>query len=167
MKTQVIRFRDAKESHYEFMDEVLVECPRCKRCAVNRQLDPDERPGWFAPRRLTCTHCGYSKGWHKRSIQRHSTHSPIDDYFELPLWLQETCGGRALWAYNERHLNVIRSYVAADLRERIPDQETGWSNRALTSRLPRWMKEARRRDDILRALDRMAARLPASVSARR
>ncbi|MGI5171658.1 hypothetical protein ACQEU3_45665 [Spirillospora sp. CA-253888] len=34
-----------------------------------------------------------------------------------PLWLQRSCCGHVLWAYNVRHLDLLESYAAAKLRE--------------------------------------------------
>lgn len=41
-----------------------------------------------------------------------------DPYFGMPLWLATDCGPHDLWAYNEAHLSLLESYVAANLRER-------------------------------------------------
>jgi transposase-like protein len=50
------RFRDAGETIYEFVDNVLVECPRCKRCTkmtwVSNKLTP----------KFVCEKCGLVGG---------------------------------------------------------------------------------------------------------
>ncbi len=141
-------------------DEILVACPRCAGCAVTRQFG-DERPGWFAPRHLACTKCGHSDQWSERSIARR-WREVRDDYFGLPLWLQVPCCGDVLWAYNERHLALIEDYVRAGLRERRRNSEHGWANQALLSRLPRWVKAARSRADVLGCTAKLRKRLPST-----
>src|SRR5215212_7033778 len=69
----------------------------------------------------------------------------LDWYFGLPLWLQTPCAGQVLWAWNEWHLDWMERYVAADLRERTPN-----INMSLASRLPRWIKSAKNRDEVLK-----------------
>ena len=77
-----------------------------------------------------------------------------DSRFGVPLWLRaECCGGQLLWANNEAHLDYLESYVGATLRER-PDGPSG-----LSWYLPAWMKQAKHRDEVLRALGRLRASL--------
>jgi hypothetical protein len=136
------------------MDETLVVCPQCSGPAMSRQLDTELRPGWFAPRRLTCLKCSYAKDWAGRQIARH-WRDARDDYFELPLWLQTPCCAEVLWAYSERYLAFLEDFVGAQLRERVRDEKYGWSNSALASRLPAWMTSAKNRDEVLKCLARL------------
>ena len=59
-----------------------------------------------------------------------------------------------LWAYNWRHLDFIEAFVRSMQRERRRDA-LGWSNRALGSRLPRWMKSAQNRVRILACIEKL------------
>ena len=83
----------------------------------------------------------------------------MDDYFEVPLWLQTPCCGRTLWAYNDEHLTFIETLVTATLRERTRDPTFGWSNQSIASRLPSWIKAAENRGQVLRAIGRLRKRL--------
>jgi hypothetical protein len=149
------RFKDGGDAVYAFMGETLVVCPRCGSCARSVCVDATSR-SWFAPRRLTCCGCGLERRWAKHEIARHWRSHPVrDDYFELPLWLQAPCCSEVLWAYNHRHLGMIERMVRAPLRERSRDAEYGWSNRSLASRLPRWVKLAKHRAEVLRAIERI------------
>jgi len=79
-----------------------------------------------------------------------------DPYFRAPLWLQtETRHGR-LWAYNLPHLDLLRQFVAASLRERDPWYEHG-RKMTYVARLPAWVKSAKNRGEVLRAVDRIRA----------
>jgi hypothetical protein len=148
------RFRDDSDTIYSFQDEFLVQCPSCNSCAVVRRIDP-ENTDWFAPRRFSCKACGCSKDWSRREIARPWYSEPVDDYFHYPLWLQIPCCGETLWAYNQRHLDFIEAFVRAELRERKPDEQYGWSNRSLFSRLPKWMQSRKNREAILKAIAKL------------
>jgi hypothetical protein len=76
-----------------------------------------------------------------------------DPLFGLDLWLRAPFRSHVLWAYNAEHLRFLREYVAADLRERVPTQ-----NGSMASRLPKWIKSARHRGDLLSAITRLEAR---------
>lgn len=78
----------------------------------------------------------------------------VPRYRGLELWLQAPCKGETLWAYHEAHLDYLERYVAAGIREQVPNR-----NGSLASRLPAWIKSAKNRDDVLRALSRMRASL--------
>ena len=151
-------FEDTGENIYSFMEETLVVCPQCSGCAISRQVDPAEPAGWFAPRRLTCRQCGFTRDWNQREIVR-VAHRVCDDYFHLPLWLQTPCCGEVLWVYNERHLAFLEGFVAARLRERVRHEKYGWRNGSLASRLPAWIKSGKNRDELLKGLARVRTRL--------
>lgn len=80
----------------------------------------------------------------------------IDPSSGLRLWLSVPFRGRVLWALNADHLTFLENYVAAGLRETAP------GNGRLASRLPAWIKSAKNRDDIVRALARLRERLEAA-----
>ena len=142
------RFKDSRERIYSFHDELLVRCPHCDSCAILRCIDPD-KVDFFAPRRFSCTACGSSKDLSKQKIESWYT---VDDYLGYPLWLETSCCGETLWAYNLRHLEFIEAFVRAKLRERKPDELYGWSNRSLFSRLPKWIQSGKNREEIIKAI---------------
>ncbi|MEV6497576.1 hypothetical protein [Streptomyces prunicolor] len=161
MSSAPVRFRDPRSTEYDFLDSMLVRCPRCERIAhVVRPPGPRPEPGraLFAPRHLVCRSCGQSRTWAERSIcfPRGSVGLAWDPYFRLPLWLQTRTRHGGLWAYGLPHLDLIRRFVAADLRERAPWYDTG-QKMTLVARLPAWIKSAKNRDEILRAVDRLRA----------
>jgi hypothetical protein len=145
-----LRHLDDGSNKWSFVDHVLVECPRCAACAHIRADRSDGDRGVPAScAKLTCGACGYvgrgeSTGWQRTE--------GTDWYFNLPLWLRAPCKGRLLWAYNAEHLNLIESYVSAELRERRRHVDAGWCNSSLVSRLPRWMVLAKNRDTVLKGV---------------
>lgn len=66
-----------------------------------------------------------------------------------------------MWAYNLEHLDLIRRFVRATLRERASWYDTG-QKMTLAAPLPAWIKRARNRDEILRAVGRIQASLVAA-----
>ena len=142
------RFKDTREDIYWFQNKYLVRCPFCDSCAIVRCIDPDNVDS-FAPRRFSCTACGSSKKWSEKKIERWYT---VDDYFHYPLWLETSCCGETLWAYNLRHLQFIEAFVRAKLRERKPHELYGRSNQSLFSRLPKWIPSGKNREEILKAI---------------
>lgn len=155
------RFRDTGEVIEDFLDEILVRCPRCGGRAVilpRPELRPDPLPGGilFVPRRVTCPHCAYTAEWARSGIRY-----PIvrDPYFHLPLWLQVPCAGETLWAYNASHLAFLERFVRAEVREPSRPRGAEPRNRTMASRLPTWIKSGKRRDEILAAIAKLRASL--------
>ena len=146
------RFRDNGERLCSFQDEFQVQCPRCNSRATIHRIAPDNTD-LFAPHRFSCTACGSSKDWSGGATWMGCSYGePVDSYFHYPLWLQAPCCGYTLWAYNLRHLEFIEAFVKAKLRERKPNEQYGWSNRSLFSRLPKWIQSRKNRDGILKAI---------------
>ena len=159
--------RRSQDTNVEIWDcggEFLVECPKCRRCAVVLSQSPDVQV------RLTCGSCGLAKpfvqsspGVAYSSRQSHykageiTIGAPVDWYFHLPLWLRARCCGEELWAYNMSHLTLLETFVSSLLRERRP-WAYGWHNKSLRGRLPKWMQAARNRQEILRAIGKLKLR---------
>jgi hypothetical protein len=153
-----------------FGSEFLVVCPRCSGQAGVRDRGQAAEPHVA----LTCSNCGLSKFWAPaESGTQHSVTAadpkryppgivamggPVDWYFHLPLWLQIGRCSETLWAYNQAHLAFLEDYVRATLREHERGAH-GWRNQALHNRLPRWMKDARNREDILKCIERLREKL--------
>lgn len=180
MESKVKKFRDAKEHIFDFGSEFLVECPKCSLMAKIVLLDLEEELDVFSARKIVCSNCGYAKHWDRRNVIGYGISNKIskdrktfgipgktkkemliiggsfDWFFQEPLWLQTKCCGETLWVYNEKHLDFIEKYVAAKLRERIP-----YKNNSVASRLPKWIKSAKNRENILRAIEKLKGKLDA------
>ncbi|MFI9722472.1 hypothetical protein ACIHFE_22905 [Streptomyces sp. NPDC052396] len=145
------RFRDPQVTRFGFQAPVLVRCPRCEGMA--------RVAGLGGVRRLSCVGCGLSRAWTRRIARfRWGTAEPMTDpFFDLPLWLQTRTRHGWLWAFNEEHLTLLHDYVRASLREGPPLGDLGRRNGTLVSRLPRWIKEGKNREEMLRAIERIRA----------
>jgi hypothetical protein len=156
------RFLDCGTRIYEFYDEFLVVCPKCGLLAkvLIDEAEFDKLPKgkmdkfrnqFFAPRRFVCLSCLHRDFWNGTEI---GVGGNVDWYFRLPLWLEISCCGELIWAYNLKHLEMLEKYVAAKLRER-----TKKGRSSFLSKLPKWIKSARNRDEILRAIGKLKGKL--------
>jgi hypothetical protein len=165
------RFRDSCRRVDLFLDSVLVRCPNCSQAArvlpeppFRPSADGDAAragtaespsPRIWTPRRLVCTRCGLARTQTGGGVYmwRGGGQPAIDPYFHTLLWLQTETRHGWLWAYNEKHLDLLERYVRAKLRERSHSYE----RKTLVACLPRWIKQAGHRDEVLRAVDRIRA----------
>ena len=75
----------------------------------------------------------------------------IDPYCTYPLFLNIAVRQGQICAYNPTHLEILKNFIQADLRERkFPNY-----NRSYFSRLPAWIKSTRNRKEILKAILRL------------
>ncbi|NNH68831.1 hypothetical protein HLB23_02895 [Nocardia uniformis] len=152
------RFFDDRRNLVDFADDILVQCPRCGRTAhVTPAPEHAGRPGRerFA-HRLVCGHCGLVRTQPGRGdhLITGAGSTATDPYFELPLYLRAETRHGWLWAYNFEHLALIRRYVQASLREHAPWDDGGIRHTAV-ARLPKWIKSAKHRTEILREIDQL------------
>ncbi len=148
------RHIDDGTSIHDFTDLFLVKCPKCLERAEVRRVSAERtlRP-WQA--RFCCVNCAIVQS---SQLSGWSENLPVDWIFHYPLWLQTDCCGQTLWAYNFDHLSFLESYIAAKLRIGIiasDSKEVSYRNSTLASRLPRWMIQAKNRDEVLKCIDKL------------
>lgn len=119
-----------------FQDECQVVCPKCGGAAVE------------ADKVVRCGSCLYRAEYDGDSVAWEQATSP---WFQLRLLLNTSTTHGDIWVYNVHHLHQLRCYVAATVRDERHSQHASWS-----SRLPTWMKTAKNRDMVLKALDKLA-----------
>lgn len=156
------RSHDDGRSVAAFMDRIDVVCPSCSRRALVTMSETIVAFGMTGLRgRFACTHCGASSAQRlpPRVLSSYSVHKDgRDPSLGLPLWLVTETRHGLLFAYNGEHLAALEAFVGATLRERHAMPSTFLRNRTLQSRLPRWMKLAANRDEVLKALARLRER---------
>ncbi|WP_219824075.1 hypothetical protein [Actinokineospora auranticolor] len=154
------RHRDRGWRLSRFAGTILVVCPRCggRASAVTRPGLPELRyytEYQYRPRRLVCAGCGVVAEWEAEfrggALYGATLGGTEDPFFGQPLWLQVRCAGRILWAYNAEHVTELAEYLAARHRERGALRPT----MSLFARLPRWMKVAAHRDEVLAGLAKL------------
>ena len=126
-------------------------CPQCGEIIYHSQDNFKNPPDELE---VLCTNCNF-KAAYIPSISNYSSSPDIkglkgDPYFGFPLWLQTEVKGNLFWAFNRDFLNEIKNFVEADLRE----NKTRY-HMTMTSRLPEFIKTAKNRDAVLKAIERM------------
>ena len=125
---------------------------RCSKCGRKLSRRFDSHNGHDSTE-ITCEGCDTINeckiSWSR--IPEYGT----DPVFGCDLLLRCDYRGEVLWAWNLEHLEFLENYVGSGLRERIPNR-----NGSMASRLPKWMKEAKNRDGIMRAFSRLREHMP-------
>lgn len=103
---------------------------------------------------LACPNCGITRTFTPRHEEVRLTYNSsgyaADPVFQLPLWLQADVRDNLFWAYNRAHLQEIKAYVQAKLRERQTTTHT-----TMVERLPNFIKESKNRASLLKAIERL------------
>lgn len=160
---KITRNKDSYQTRVlDFINDVLVECPKCKTQAIVKCNGFTFSNGYSNDIKLVCTHCGYSKSLEQNPdsilfsspghqiVGKHLyIGGAVDPFFHVPLWLKTNCCGNILWAYNYQHLIFLESHVESKLRERNGQEP---SNSSLGSRLPKWMTTKQNRADVIRSI---------------
>jgi hypothetical protein len=104
---------------------------------------------------VTCAYCKQEKAYKPlREKVPSSSRLPADPVFGLKLWLQADFGDYVLWAYNQAHLQYLKEYIAAKLREK-----NGISRRTLALKLPHFIKSAKNREALLKLISRLEQKM--------
>jgi hypothetical protein len=126
---------------------VAVKCREC-HAPLRRSAEWD---GSWKKLAMHCSECGDNCEY-EAAISRHALHQGrmTDSTYGLPLWLQKEFRGDLFWAFNYDHLEILRRYVEARLRERgIDPRNSIRKNSAMVSRLPAFIKKAGNREALL------------------
>ena len=100
---------------------------------------------------VKCEKCGNTENYRTRNIPQEwkfeSDGQPCDSYFGLPLWLIDNFRGNIFWALNYDHLEYLKNYITADIRER--NNRIGWT---MVEKLPEWMKSGKNRIKLTKVI---------------
>ncbi|MGF7036728.1 putative RNA-binding Zn-ribbon protein involved in translation (DUF1610 family) [Paenibacillus mucilaginosus] len=109
------RFKDPRINWYDFADHLQVRCPDCGKCAIVKpKISEQQTSSYIKKKFFLCNYCGKFE----------------EEAGDHELWLKTTCCGNLLWAYNIDHLNFIKDYVRAKIRESNYHEKYGWYNEA-------------------------------------
>ncbi|WP_444885826.1 hypothetical protein [Microbulbifer sp. PSTR4-B] len=104
----------------------------------------------------TKSKCPQCKSENKVSLKftrTEPTDHAIDPFFGLELALKEDTRHGTVWAYGATHLEQLKLYTSAQLRE---GDGTKWS---YFTRLPKWLKTSKNRKMVLKAISKLEKRL--------
>jgi ribosomal protein S27E len=136
--------------------EVLARCPSC-RTGIEVRRRRVSRPDAQTRTILRCPSCQQSTEYPVERwwpVPVGEAVEPFDPFLGLPLWHQTPCCGKVLWAYNPSHIEFLREYVSASLRERHPDST---HSMRLARNLPAWALRATNRIKVLHAIASLEA----------
>lgn len=129
----------------------------CDNCGKQINVEVPNQKELSKQVTIPCAHCGITRTYEPRNepyrLFYKSTGVATDPVFNLPLWLQIEVKGNHFWAYNRRHLQDIKNYVQAKLRER---QSEGYTT--MVERLPQFIKEAKNREALLKSIEQLERR---------
>lgn len=128
-------------------------CTSCERW-FNESFT-DERQFSQKNVHILCPHCQASN---QVALKQRSTKARIwsapeikggkDPFFQLNLYLLTHYRGKLIWALNHEHLHYLIEYISADLRVK----PSLYIKRHASYRLPKYMKDAKNRQGIVKAL---------------
>lgn len=107
----------------------------------------------------SCLECGHESVVPVVAERVHDGVEHIDPHFGMPLLLVDAGRHGAVWAYNADHIQALKSYVAARLRERGVNA----GNASMLSRLPAWIKSAKSREAVFKRLVKLERLLPSGL----
>ena len=159
-----------KETPYSYWSERVLSCPNChysqrgrketyrvelkcncSNCAVEINLtipNVNEKKEKIA---VKCKNCGITQDYEPRNISQEwlfsSKGKETESYFGLPLWISSNFKNYTFWAFNYEHLEYLKSYISAELRER--NNRTHWT---MVEKLPVWMTSSKNRDKLIKVI---------------
>jgi DNA-directed RNA polymerase subunit RPC12/RpoP len=100
---------------------------------------------------VRCENCGDTEKHQPRNISNQmvfvNQNGAKDQFFGVSLWLQEEFKSNILWAFNYDHLEYLKNYVSAELRER--------NGMSMSAKLPQFIKDKKNRSKLLKLIDKM------------
>ena len=129
---------------------VELKC-NCSHCASELRVNipnVNEKKETIA---VKCDNCGNTEEYRPRNIAQEwkfaETGKPSENYFGLPLWLTENFRGNIFWALNYSHLEYLKNYISAEIREK--NGRLGWT---MVEKLPDWMKSGKNRVKLIKLI---------------
>lgn len=147
MSQEPSRFQDENLTVSDFYQEVIVECPSCKKKATATKLPAANQA------RLLCSACGFCKEVSTKFVLGNTmaeTNMAANLYFNASLWLQAPFKKDSFCAYNYKHLDYLEAYISASLREH--KDRAGFT---LLEKLPKFYHEAKNRPALLKTIQKL------------
>jgi hypothetical protein len=103
----------------------------------------------FIEAKIQCTACKNEKKY-ELCWAPYRSNTATDPYFGNDLWLQTNVKKNVLWGYNKAHLDYLKTYIIASLRE-----DNNRHIYSLIANLPQWMIAAKNRDIVVKKIDKL------------
>ncbi len=148
-----------KEEKDYYCLEIELNCPQCgKRIefAIDKVTEKKEKM------RVSCPHCGFNHAYkpkytehsivnykeYRRNYKRPQRNEGEDCVFNADLWLKKPYKNHLFWANNYQHLNYLKRYIQAKVRER-----NEIFCMSMVAKLPPFIKAKKNRDDLLKIIE--------------
>lgn len=123
----------------------------CGQCGASLDKEKRHVTKYQSKMKVRCKVCNHDRFYQtKYKLTYANNNQATDPYFGLQLWLQTPVNNNIFWAYNYEHLDYLKGYVSAKLRE----AQSG-GKYSLAWKLPSFIKVAKNRDKILKAISRL------------
>ncbi|RXZ78575.1 hypothetical protein EBB07_26340 [Paenibacillaceae bacterium] len=144
-------FHRASEENLSYRYKASGVCTACERW-FNLEIR-DEQQLAHKQTHINCPHCGRNNQVPLRQIPAYRGRQSLaingtDPVFGLPFYYCCSYRGKPIWALNRKHLNFMIDYISAELREK----PSTTIHRTASYRLPKFIKTAKNRDGVLKAL---------------
>ena len=125
---------------------IRFRCPDCDQLIFKSDsfLETKET---FVP--IQCK-CGFSKMQKPNYISNPISIKPNSEstYFNTKLWFSKSYKSDVFWALNSEHLDYLKQYISAKLRER-----NDRTHMTLVETLPKFIKAKKNRTDLLKLIE--------------
>lgn len=135
----------------DYRESVHVHCKRCGKY-FRQEV---KAYGNCGAAHVTCPECGAMMSGRVERIPLKNgsysveIHNASEPFFGLELWYSGEFKGKSVWALNSEHLDYLIEYLGAEIREKCAPMKTQ------SDHLPKFMKLAKNREDIVRKLVQM------------
>ena len=106
----------------------------------------------FKQIKIACPHCNkvdkYEANYKENSS--YQIKGGVEFYFNLEFWLRKDFRGNLFWAYNYKHLEYLKDYIYAKVRERNDRCYT-----TMVEILPKFIKSKKNRDGLIKIIDKL------------
>ena len=142
-----------------YFREVHCVCPSCSSPAVIRANSRYAMPWIPTEVKFSCSRCAFRIDWpSSRWVSRFDGYDPsdaVEPYFGFSLVAVEQVAGRSLGILSPSHADDLAYFIRARHRPRPENRK--W---AMVNRLPTWVKLARNRVKVLKAINNAKQKFP-------
>lgn len=150
-----------QQNNLGYFDEINVEINQTCTCKRGKFYFSQSyaRPGTLPPFiKLNCSFCQKEQVYDSpyplltyKTPRKSGFEINKDPFFGYRLYLTTATRHGLVFVYNTEQLNDLKAYISAELRQRTYTNK----NKTYLSRLPAWIKSARNRKEILKAILRL------------
>jgi hypothetical protein len=129
---------------------VIVSSP-CGKCGSRIEHVVERTSDYKKQLKVKCNVCSDERFYEtQHELTYANNNQATDPYFGLQLWLQIPIKNNTFWAYNFEHLEYLRQYVSAKLRE-----AASGGKYSLAWKLPKFIKDGKNKERILKAVSKL------------